>query len=952
MRDRLIFCAALLAFAFASLAAGFTAREKAFETRGYEDATRSADLPYRQPLLGANGDWLKQPRARLDAELERLREANVTWLRQRIPWAEIETARGRYEWAEIDALIDALRKWPELRLVAWLTNAPTWLPDDEYPAAFARFAADFAARYGDVIDHYQLGEAPPQAAHYAATLAAAYPAIHAADTHALVLTAPLRPPNDLTYLNELYVLGAHQNWDALSAAHGAYETPPLDRRADSAIVNYSRLVLLRELMREQGDRRRALWLTDFDWPEATQEEQILYYEQALARAAREWPWLGALFLPANALEEPSQLEALRAIPASAPHNGLFHMQHEAARYSGEWSFAGDAADYGRVGDSELYFTYYGRDIAILLHEDAWHTVLYARIDGAAANALPPAAEERGYLILTSADRSPQRGLTALARDLPLAEHELQLIGGGGDTHFALLGIAISSGNLAAPYVRQLSLAALTMSLAAAFAFVSALPMLRPIWRRIVAYRVSLRSEGVATTAERPPSHRAAAGSFALATMGYVLLQAQLALPLTLLICAALLALFVWRRELGLALILLALPFHQYPIALGGLRFPPAELLLVLTLMAELLHRLLRWRQTLRAMFVSRYQVLDAATLLWVVLGALTLLWARWPAPAMTEWRALLLEPALFYVLLRQHARAPATQQRLVASLLLGACLVAALGIVQLLSGALFVSAEGGARRLLSVYGSPNHVALFLGRCIPFALVLWLYARPSGIRRLGAAVTILLLAAAILTQSFAALLLGLPVGFLVVTLAGRHRHARYLGGGIVALLLLAMLLGGRLNAWWNWQEGSLFTRANVWQSALQMLADEPIRGFGLDQFLYAYRDTYIAPDAWRDPDLSHPHNFLLDIWLRLGILGVALFAVLQWRFWRQISSAIRALAAARNWRSMLALATAGAMANLLAHGLVDNSIFVHDLAFIFALLLALVYIPAVKTAAPA
>ena len=225
------------------------------------------------------------------------------------------------------------------------------------------------------------------------------------------------------------------------------------------------------------------------------------------------------------------------------------------------------------------------------------------------------------------------------------------------------------------------------------------------------------------------------------------------------------------------------------------------------------------------------------------------------------------------------------------------------------------------------------------------------ARPESVAW-GAAVTILLLAAAILTQSFATLLLGLPAGFLVVTLASRQRHARYLGGGIVALLLLAILLGGRLNAWWNWQEGSLFTRANVWQSALQMLADEPIRGFGLDQFLYAYRDTYIAPDAWRDPDLSHPHNFLLDIWLRLGILGVALFAVLQWRFWRQISSAIRAVAAAGNWRSMLALATAGAMVNLLAHGLVDNSIFVHDLAFIFALLLALAYIPAVKTAAPA
>ena len=952
MRDRLIVCAALLAFALASLAAGFTAHEKSFETRGYEDATRVADLPYRQPLLGANGDWLKQPRARLDAELDRLHAAKVTWLRQRVSWEAIETELGRYDWTEIDELINALRKRTELRLVPWLTNAPAWLPDDEYPVAFAQFAADFAARYGDVIDHYQLGEAHPQAAHYAAMLAAAYPAIHAADSGAIVLTAPLHPPNDLAYLSELYDLGAHQHWDALSVAHSDYETPPLDRRTDPALINYSRLVLLRELMHELGDGRRALWLMGFDWPEATPDERIRYYQQALTRAAREWPWLGAIFLPTSAFEEPSLLEAFRTFPTGAPHNGLFHVQHEAARYSGEWSFAADAADYGRAGDSELNFTYYGRDIALLLREDAWHTVLYARIDGAAPNALPPAPEERGYLILTSADRSPQRGLTILARNLPLAEHELQLIGGGGDTHFALLGIAISSGNLAAPYERQLSLAALTMTLAAAFAFVSALPMLRPTWRRLIAYRASLRSGGIAIAAECSPSHRAAAGSYALAILGYAILQVQLALPLTILIVAALLALFVWRRELGLALILLALPFHQHPIALGGLQFPPAELLLALTFTAELLHRLLRWRQTLRAMFVARYQALDVAILLWVMLGALTLLWARWPAPAMTDWRVLLLDPALFYALLRLHARAPNTQQRLIASLLFGACIVAALGIVQLLSGALFVSAEGGARRLVSVYGSPNHAALFFGRCIPFALVLWLCAPPAGIRRLGAAVTLLLLAATILTQSFAALLLGLPAGILVVTLAARHRHARYLGGGIMALLLLAILLGGRFNAWWNWQEGSLFTRANVWQSALQMLADEPIRGFGLDQFLYAYRDTYIAPDAWRDPNLSHPHNFLLDIWLRLGVLGVALFAALQWRFWRQISSAIRAMAADTNWPAMLAAATAGTMVNLLAHGLVDNSIFVQDLAFIFVLLLALVHIPSVKTAAPA
>ena len=58
----------------------------------------------------------------------------------------------------------------------------------------------------------------------------------------------------------------------------------------------------------------------------------------------------------------------------------------------------------------------------------------------------------------------------------------------------------------------------------------------------------------------------------------------------------------------------------------------------------------------------------------------------------------------------------------------------------------------------------------------------------------------------------------------------------------------------------------------------MIHDHPITGLGLDQFLYAYRGRYILPDAWQEPNLSHPHNILLDFWVRLGIFGVLLFSV--------------------------------------------------------------------------
>jgi O-antigen ligase len=129
---------------------------------------------------------------------------------------------------------------------------------------------------------------------------------------------------------------------------------------------------------------------------------------------------------------------------------------------------------------------------------------------------------------------------------------------------------------------------------------------------------------------------------------------------------------------------------------------------------------------------------------------------------------------------------------------------------------------------------------------------------------------------------------------------------------------------------------------VWQSALNIIAERPLTGLGLDQFLYAFRGTYIYPDAWQEPNLSHPHNIVLDFWVRLGIGGVLWLIAVQSAFWRGMFQTIREIKLQEQdlMRFALLVGTAGSMVNLLAHGLVDNSVFVIDLAFVFMLLLAL------------
>jgi O-antigen ligase len=112
----------------------------------------------------------------------------------------------------------------------------------------------------------------------------------------------------------------------------------------------------------------------------------------------------------------------------------------------------------------------------------------------------------------------------------------------------------------------------------------------------------------------------------------------------------------------------------------------------------------------------------------------------------------------------------------------------------------------------------------------------------------------------------------------------------------------------------------------------MIQDHPLLGVGPDNFLSAYRDRgYLPADGWREPNISHPHNLLLDAWLRTGLLGLLALLVAVVRFWRDALRVLR-LRAAPGWSSALALA--GSMAAALVHGAIDNGYFLPDLALLF------------------
>ncbi len=266
--------------------------------------------------------------------------------------------------------------------------------------------------------------------------------------------------------------------------------------------------------------------------------------------------------------------------------------------------------------------------------------------------------------------------------------------------------------------------------------------------------------------------------------------------------------------------------------------------------------------------------------------------------------------------------------------------------VALYALARYASASGvieaeGVRRARAFYGSPNNLALIIERLLPLALALACWGH-SRWRRWGTGVAATAMGVVLaLTFSRGAWVLGVPAMALAAILIRGGRLRRV---GLVVLPVVAVLgvlawrcwpPSQRMASLLNFQSGTSFLRLNLWQAAWDMVRDHPWLGVGPDNFLYYYGD-YLRPgaevDRWRSP----PHNIVLDFWLRLGIGGLAALAALLGGFWRRAARAYRRLAEG-DLRAMT-LGLALGVVGMVAHGLVDTSFFVIELAcwFMFAL----------------
>jgi O-antigen ligase len=342
-----------------------------------------------------------------------------------------------------------------------------------------------------------------------------------------------------------------------------------------------------------------------------------------------------------------------------------------------------------------------------------------------------------------------------------------------------------------------------------------------------------------------------------------------------------------------------------------------------------------------------WDAFDGPIMLFLAAAVLSLLATEYLRLSLRELRTLVVEPVLFWYLCRAILRSPADAAWPVLALLGATTVVAVVGLAQLVFGGGVTDVQG-VRRVLGTYTSPNHFALLLGRVLPFLVAFsWIVPRA----RLWAAAAALVCAGALVATFSVGGWIGTWLGVLVVVgLAGGRRLLLgvLLAGLVAAAVFLVAAPAERLAGRLDPRQGTSLARVQLWQAAVELIRESPVLGIGLDNFLYRY-PAVVAPETLFEPNLSHPHNLILQFWLQLGLPGLAALGWLIWRFLPLAWSSARDSTGPPIQRA-LAVGALGSMTDFVAHGLVDNSYFLPDMAVVFWLTLAVgasVAIPPVR-----
>ena len=902
-------------------------------------------------------------------------------------------------------ILARLERPPQWAVADWDPEMPgSQHPPDDLDD-FGDFVAAVVERYRGKLRYFQIwnepnlwgewGESDPDAAEYAEMLRVAYTRAKEANPDAVIVLAGLAPTiergprnlSDTLFLERLYVLGAEEYFDVAASMSYGLLTGPHDVRIDESRTNFPRAVLWREIMVAYGDADTPIWATEYGWmslPEDWQGEpgiwgshpvdrQSRWTVEGMERARAEWQWMPTIFVWASRWpnethpDDPTPwfrlmdrdftprpvLDELQASTESGPVAGIGVHQdtNPAFEFEGPWPRERDeraALGLWRTtgqANARMTFRFEGDTVSLLTYRGPEMGLARVRIDenDSLPDLVPKNHRGQAVIDLYAADPEPEVWIP-IASGLPSGAHVLELTATGlgnessGGGEVIVDAVIVSNSRPLWPYALP-GLVWMLMPIAVAAMF------LRSLWDRLPG---AIRDVRVCPQRASRQIAGVPAGGIIAAGLGATLLavlpDGGLASPFTAMRALVLLYLILLAIEVPIAVALVAAGsqfFHVLNPGIGPVAFGVPELILGALVTGWIVRGAYRQRLELR-----RSWILYAGLIFLLATGIATVV-APYPKFAVRGLRTVVIEPFLLFALLstyldRRHAHA------LLGVIALGGVATAVVALFDPLADRIITVGE--LPRLRGLYGSPNNLGLVLERAVPLLVGLAMVAKGAGNRRAWWGGAIIAVGVLVASGSRGAwLATAIALGIIAVPWWWRLELRRRIAAFAVVtapVVALAGIMGAdRLGVLFRAGDQSGATRLWIWDSGWQMIAKWPWTGIGPDNFLYL-NSTFIDPAGWREPNLSHPHSFVLDAWLSSGLLGLLATALLVGLFYLTLH---------RTYHSPmddagrpLVLAVAAAMTAALVHGLVDNFYFLPELAGLFWVLMAYAVLVKIRT----
>ncbi|MEI6045386.1 MAG: cellulase family glycosylhydrolase, partial [Chloroflexota bacterium] len=226
-------------------------------------------------------------------------DLKIKWVRQQVRWQDFEPSKGQRDFTFLDEVVNGM-SGNGYKLMLSVVKAPTWAnPNGGMPLNaqdFADFMTALVTRYKGKVASYEMwneqnlaSEAgkPIQVSRYVQLVKAGYLAVKQADPFAVVVLGGLSPVgftdvnaaiDDVVYLKQLYAYNggeAKKYFDVVGAHPGSNNNPPDTLWPEKpgpgpgwttdASFYFRRIEQLRQVMVDNGEGSKQIWLTEFGW---------------------------------------------------------------------------------------------------------------------------------------------------------------------------------------------------------------------------------------------------------------------------------------------------------------------------------------------------------------------------------------------------------------------------------------------------------------------------------------------------------------------------------------------------------------------------------------------------------------------------------------------------------------------------------------------------------------